>query len=52
MMELLIVSDDGREYSSVVMFDIAASQFESKIKNALQDRLRVAVEAGKGRNKK
>ena len=43
-MELLIISDTGKEYSSVSMYDIAHSQFAVQIQNALQDNLRVCID--------
>lgn len=51
-MELLIVSDTGREYTSVAMYDIAHSQFQAQVNNAFRENLQAVIEEGKRLEKK
>lgn len=51
-MELLIVSDTGREYTSVAMYDIAHSQFQAQVNNAVRENLQAVIDAGKKRMEK
>lgn len=43
LMEILVVTDTGREYSAIAAQDIAQSQFQVPVSNALREVLMTAI---------
>lgn len=50
-MELLVVSGTGKTYNSMSMYDIAPSQFQAQITNALREVLQAAIDGRKAKEK-